>query len=237
MAFLNVISITVSLVKNCPMSRSTTQHLTCPCGEEYTYSAYEYVNVAEDPRLRYIVLAGLLNVAICPICGRRAELPLPFIYSDPAYELLAYVHPQADAPEEARLLILERLRSVYKDIKTTAQMQEQNKENGNSGGRAISVTPTQAQIMPPLKVLFGLEELVDVLNAKLEPEDRMGKLAMNTQSRDAAERGQFLDITRKLATEMDCCIEVEDLPDEYTVWLYGSRKGISALMRVLTPQG
>jgi hypothetical protein len=65
----------------------------------------------------------------------------------------------------------------------------------------------------------------------------MGKLALNTQSRNEAERNQFFVITRKLATEMGCCIEVEDLPDEYTVWLYGSRRQIGALMRALTPRG
>ena len=72
-----------------------------------------------------------------------------------------------------------------------------------------------------------------MINAELEPEDRMGKLALNTQSRNEAERNQFLVITRKMATEMECCIDVEDLPDEYTVWLYGSRRQIGALMRVL----
>jgi len=56
-------------------------------------------------------------------------------------------------------------------------------------------------------------------------------------SRNEAERGQFLDITRKLATEMAFNIEVEDQPDEYTVWLYGSRRSIGALMRELAPRG
>ncbi len=60
---------------------------------------------------------------------------------------------------------------------------------------------------------------------------------MNTQSRNEAERGQFLDIARKLAREMQCNIEVEDLPDEYTVWIYGSRRQIGALMRELAPRG
>ena len=34
-----------------------------------------------------------------------------------------------------------------------------------------------------------------------------------------------------------CLVEVEDLPDEYTVWLFGSRRQIGALMRELAPRG
>ena len=210
------------------MSRSTTQSFTCPCGQVFSYQSYEYVNVVADPPLRYMVLAGLLNVVICPFCGRRAEMPIPFLYSDPAYKLLAYVHPNPDMPEEARLLILEQLRATYRHI-----VSSQDKDPAKSGGLAVLLSADEARSMPSLKVLFGLDQLVDVINAELEPEERMGKLALNTQSRDEAERNQFLMITRKLAAEMGCCLDIEDLPDEYTLWLYGARRQIAALMRVL----
>ncbi len=182
--------------------------------------------------MRYIVLAGLLNVSTCPACGRRAAISCPFIYSDPTYNLLAYVHPRSDAPEEARMMILERLRSVYIDA---ASMQEQQKD-GN-GGHTVSITPREAKEMPPLQVVFGLDQLTALINGVLPIEERLGRLALSTQSRDEAERGQFLHITRKLASEMDCNVEVEDMPDEYTVWLYGARRRIGALMRELTPGG
>src|SRR2546421_4354121 len=108
-----------------PMSRSTSHTFPCPCGEVCSSTIYDYVNVMKDPPLRYVVLAGLLNVATCPVCGRRAAVAHPFIYSDPAYNLLAYVHPRSDAPEEARLLILEKLRSAYDGI---AIVQEQRQD-------------------------------------------------------------------------------------------------------------
>src|SRR5712691_7591434 len=98
------------------ISRPTSYILTCPCGEVFSSTIYEYVNVAQEPQLQYIVLAGLLNVSTCPVCGRRTAIARPFIYSDPLHNLLAYVHPRADAPEEARLLILEKLRAVYVNI-------------------------------------------------------------------------------------------------------------------------
>src|SRR5207302_3297003 len=100
------------------MSRSTTYTFTCPCGRVFDSPIYEYVNTAHDPQLRYAVLAGLLNVVTCPFCGRRAAQSHPFIYSDPAHSLLAYVHPSADVPEEGRQVILEKLRMVYMDADT-----------------------------------------------------------------------------------------------------------------------
>ncbi|GAC1366707.1 MAG: hypothetical protein NVS2B12_17880 [Ktedonobacteraceae bacterium] len=218
------------------MSRSTTHTFTCPCGQVFTAEAYEYVNVADDPQLRYVVLTGLLNVATCPNCGRRAAVATPFIYSDPAHALLAYVHPRSDAPEDARMMILEKLRSVYMDASKLRE-QEQAGENSNNGGSQISLSPAEAREMPPLQVVFGIDQLGELINGVLDPQEKLGRLAMNTQSRNEAERGQFHDIARKLASEMGCCIEVEDLPDEYTVWFYGSRRQIGALMRELTPRG
>lgn len=221
------------------MSRSTTHTFTCPCGQVFTGQAYEYVNAADDPQLRYVVLAGLINVATCPNCGRRATISMPFVYSDPAYNVLAYVHPRADAPEDARLMILEKLRDVY--IDATKLREQQTDEGGEAddtnGGQVVSLSSNEVKNMPPLKVIFGIEQLGEFMGGLLTPEDRLGRLALNTQSRNEAERGQFHDIARKLASEMGCCIEVEDLPDEYTVWIYGARRQVGALMRELATRG
>jgi hypothetical protein len=194
------------------MSRSTNKTLTCACGEVFQSPVYEYVNVAQEPHLQYVVLAGLLNVTTCPNCGQRGALATPFIYSDPAHHLLAYVHPRSDAPAEARHLILEQLRSVYADIEEQPGADE----------------------IPPLQVVFGLDQLYALINGSVSPEERLGRLALSTQSRNEAERNQFLLLARKLAAEMNCTIEVENQPDEYVVWLYGSRRQIGALMRELT---
>ncbi len=223
------------------MSRSTTHTFTCPCGEVFTGQIYEYVNVAQDPQLRYVVLSGLLNVSTCPNCGRRAALSQAFIYNDSAHNLLAYVHPDADAPEGARMLILEQLRSVYTNLLDGESNEKQRAGIGSNGekrekgdrGSTDSTTQTTSQDLPPLQVVFGLDQLNSLINAVLSPDERMGRLALSTQSHNEAERGQFLDITRKLASEMSCNVEVEDLPDEYTVWVYGARRQIGALMHAL----
>jgi len=223
--------------------------LTCPCGEVFSSSIYEYVNVAKDPWLQYTVLAGLLNVSTCPSCNRRAAIARPLIYSDPARNLLAYVHPRADAPEEARLLILERLRTVYMDIANAKPGKsrqrvtvEQDDETPEIVERVCSRDRYSAHLepapeLPPLQVVFGLDQLSELINVCLNQDERLGKLALSTHSRNDAERGQMLDIARKLASTMACQIEVEDMPGEYTIWLYGSRRQIGVIMRELAVRG
>ncbi len=223
------------------MSRSTTYSLTCPCGNQFTSQIYEYVNTAHDPLLQYTVLTGLLNVPTCPICGRRVALARPFVYSDPAHGLLVYVHPSAEIPDEARLLIADKLQNVYTQIGT------QGLYDGSDGGstqkrssrtsRNGSGTAHKPEEALPLHVVFGLNELSELINGELSQDERLGRLALSTQSHREAERGQLLDIARKFASEMQCQVEVEDMPDEYTVWLYGSRRQIGALMRELAPRG
>ncbi len=211
------------------MSRATTYNFSCPCGEKFSSPIYDYVNVAKDPSLQYTVLAGLLNVSTCPACGRRIAHSQPFIYSDPGHGLLAFVHPRADVPEEARLLILDKLQTTYDAIVGDAGVDN----NGTTNHAVSTEAARQIAETPPLQVIFGLDQLNEVINAVLSQDERMGRLALNTFSRDEAERGQLLLIARKLAREMQCQVEVEDLPDEYTVWLFGARRQIGAIMREL----
>ena len=211
------------------MSRSTDYNFSCPCGEKFSSPIYDYVNVAKDPSLQYTVLAGLLNVSTCPACGRRIAHSQPFIYSDPGHGLLAFVHPRADVPEEARLLILDKLQTTYDAIVGDAGVDN----NGTTNHAVSTEAARQMAETPPLQVIFGLDQLNEVINAVLSQDERMGRLALNTFSRDEAERGQLLLIARKLAREMQCQVEVEDLPDEFTVWLFGARRQIGAIMREL----
>jgi len=216
------------------MSRSTSYTLTCPCGEVFDSHVYEYVNVSTDPQLLYTVLAGLLNVSVCPACGRRSAISRPFIYSDPARNLLAYVYPRNDVPEEARLMILDKLSDVYTSVVGNAG-EHSDQENGEVRDDVEGALPAgdRDQEIPPLQVVFGMDQLQSLINAVLSQQERLGRIALNTFSRDSAERGQLLHIARKLAREMQLQVEVEELSDEYTVWLFGSRRQISAIMREL----
>ena len=216
------------------MSRSTNYTLTCPCGEVFDSPVYEYVNVSTEPQLLYTVLAGLLNVSVCPACGRRSAISRPFIYSDPTHNLLAYVYPRNDVPEEARLMILDKLSDVYTSIVGNTDEHSDQENGGVHNGKEDALSPADHdQEIPPLQVVFGIDQLQNLINAVLSQQERLGRIALNTFSRDSAERGQLLHIARKLAREMQLQVEVEELSDEYTVWLFGSRRQIGAIMREL----
>ena len=116
-----------------------------------------------------------------------------------------------------------------------AGTREKVKRNGAT--EHLQTYQQQATEIPPLQVVFGLDQLNELINTTLSQDERLGRLALSTHSHNDAERGQLLTIARKLALEMGCQIEVEDLPDEYTVWLYGSRRQIGGLMRELAPRG
>ena len=131
-------------------------------------------------------------------------------------------------------MILDKLSDVYTSIVGDS---EEHSDNGNGrendSMQGAVYLSDQAQEIPPLQVVFGTDQLHVLINAVLSQEERLGRIALNTYSRDSAERGQFLHIARKLAQEMQCQIEVEDLTDEFTVWMFGSRRQIGAIMREL----
>ncbi|MBX5449121.1 CpXC domain-containing protein [Thermogemmatispora sp.] len=240
-------------------SRTASYRLTCRCGHSFECQVYEYVNVARDPHLRYAVLAGRLNVVTCPACGRRAQARRPFIYSDLPNRLLAYVHPRDNVPREGRELIEAKLRDVYERVAQRrgpsepearpdsftpqgagAEGHPDEAEAPHEGELAASLAaavPGTEEEIPPLQIIFGLDQLALLINASLSQEERLGKIALRTQSRSTAQRGQMFDIARRLAREMQCIVEEEEQGETYTVWLYGPRRQIGAIMRALAPRG
>ncbi len=224
------------------MSRSIPYTFTCACGESFTTPVYESVNVTLEPQLLYTVLAGLLNVATCPNCGRRAAVARPFLYHDVARGLFAYVHPRADLPEERRTQLLAQLRRAYSiAVEESARLQEPPPARDADAGvdaafDAEFQDDEQPDNTPPLRVIFGVDQLCALVNTLLSPEERLGKLALSSKSQRSEERQRLLAIAQEMARQMDCQVEVDDEPGEYTVWLYGSRRAIGAIMRELAPR-
>lgn len=228
------------------MARSIAYNFTCACGTNFTTTVYEAVNVTLEPQLLYTVLAGLLNVATCPDCGRRAAIARPFLYHDVARGLFAYVHPRADLPEEQRERLLQQLRRAY-SVAVEQSVLIQNQEG--AGFPVVNVEETEDDMglemldtaeaendAPPLQVIFGVEQLCSLINSLLSPEERLGKLALSSKSRQEGERQRLFTIASEMARQMDCQVEVDDEPGEYTVWLYGPRRAIAAMMRELAPR-
>ncbi len=222
------------------MPRSSTMTYTCECGATFTATMYQTVNVTLEPQLLYRLLAGSLNVAVCPNCGRRIESDLPFIYHDMRRGLFAYAHPNADASDEEREMLLERLRQVYDEAVDTSERilaEERASERPQpiprltvrrrSPGEDLS-----AQLepnAPPMQVIFGREQLVALVDSLLEPEERLGRVALSARGAGPQERERVLSIAERLASQFGLQVETEGQASDFTVWVYGPRERVSAL--------
>lgn len=221
--------------------RSTQVLMTCECGTSFESTLYSTVNVTLEPDLLYRVLAGTLNVGVCPNCGRRIEANQPFFYHDMRRGLFAYVHPDADTDEEEREELLKRLRRVYTQAveASTRLVPPRRSLPSDSQPRVRRRTPGEdlsAQLepeAPPMQVIFGHEQLVALVESLLEPEERLGRVALNTSSTRAAERERVTAIARKMAGELHCLVDIEDTPSEYTAWIYGPRSAIAVISRAV----
>ncbi|HEX8998124.1 MAG TPA: CpXC domain-containing protein [Ktedonobacterales bacterium] len=222
------------------MPRSSMMTYTCECGTTFAGTMYQTVNVTLEPQLLYRLLAGSLNVAMCPNCGRKIESDLPFIYHDMRRGLFAYAHPNADASEEERDRLLERLRQVYDEAVDTSERilaEERASERAQPTPRLTVRRRTPGEDLsaqlepnaPPMQVIFGREQLVALVDSLLEPEERLGRVALSARGAGAQERERVISIAERLASQLDLQVETEGQGSDFTVWLYGPRDRIGAL--------
>ena len=225
--------------------RFTIRTFQCPCGESFDASIYSTVNVTMEPELLYRLLAGTLNVAICPNCGRKAASAQPFIYHDMARGLFAYVHPDADLPDDEREELLEQLRSVYDQAVAESERLTQPPA-GSGSGRHGAVEPRVRRHLPhedalkrlspdapPMQVIFGVDDLTALVESLLDADEKLGRVTLSTKASGEAERRRLLSVATRLAGQAHCLVEVEDLPGEYTVQIYGSRARIRQISDAL----
>jgi hypothetical protein len=201
---------------------------------------YQTVNVTLEPQLLYRLLAGSLNVAACPNCGRKIESDLPFIYHDMGRGLFAYAHPNAEASAEEREQLLERLRQVYDEAVGASERIMAQERASEAAERAPRLTVRRrspgedlsAQLepnTPPMQVIFGREQLVALVDSLLEPEERLGRVALSARGAGAEERERVVSIAERLASQFDLLVETEGIGSDFTVWVYGSREQVEAL--------
>ncbi len=223
------------------MPRSSELTFACPCGTEFTATIYQAVNITLEPELLYRLLAGSLNVATCPNCGRRAASAQPFVYHDMKRSLFAYVLPSADVSDEERDAILERLRQVYtfavEESERITHRRERTAERPKPAvRRRRPYDDLRSKIepdAPPMQVIFGVDRLVTLVESLLEPEEKLGKVALTARKADTPGRERMLRIVQQMAGQMGCFVEAEEEAGEYTVWLYGPRQRVAAMVRAL----
>jgi hypothetical protein len=222
------------------MPRSSEVKLTCPCGTEFQGVLHSAVNVTLEPLLLYELLAGTLNTAVCPNCGRRVAPAQAFIYHDIRRGIFAYVHSSEQAAEEEREQLLATLRRNYALAVEEAERlvpPRQSKVQGTQPRvRRRSPAEDLARIdpdTPPLHIIFGTGNLITLVDSLLEPEERLGRVALSTRSQVLADRARLLSVAQRLARELECLVEVEDGPQEYVVCVYGPRSRTDALAKML----
>jgi hypothetical protein len=129
------------------MSTFNEIDITCEeCGEDFRGTVWTAVHAGEDPELKDLLLGGELNIVMCPSCSHTAFQNGFLLYQEPALELVAYVHPEHLKAEE------DNLRAFM--IQGFSEAQEATDEK-----HRLTYDPV---------LLFGLDSLVDLLNAEEE---------------------------------------------------------------------
>ena len=221
-----------------PETRASMLSVTCDCGETFSSVVYHAVNVTLEPELLYQLLADSLNVAVCPICGRRARSATPFVYHDMARGLFAYVSPDANLPDEQRQELLENLRAVYSRAVEVAERLTPGADTSAAAraGRGDQLAPGIPEPdAPPMQVIFGVEQLRALVDSLLEPDQRLGKVTLTAPGSATAQRDRIHAIAQRLAREAGCLTETIDRGDEYAITIYGPRSRVGVIARALRP--
>ena len=83
-----------------------------------------------------------------------------------------------------------------------------------------------------MQVIFGMENLIALVDSLLEPGERLGRAALSAREAEPAARDRILALAGALAERLDLQIETEGVGRDLTVWLYGPRSRVSLLSQV-----
>ena len=106
-----------------PMLPPQPVSLTCPnCRTTYQAQVFQLIDVGQAPELKQALLAGQINVAICPNCGAGGMLATPMVYHDPAKQFFfALFPPELKAtPQEQEHFIGTLTQFVMRDLPADA---------------------------------------------------------------------------------------------------------------------
>jgi hypothetical protein len=116
--------------------------VTCPCGATLSASLAKSINAGRTPSIRDKIIRGEFHQTVCPTCGRRAAVELPFFYTDLSRHAIYSVRPRSERYEFRR----------YSEKLTYAA--------GAVPADLASSDPRQ------LRVIYGLDELREKLIAQ-----------------------------------------------------------------------
>lgn len=140
--------------------------LGCACGRHFRRPLYHALDAAEQPGLRYALLAGVLNAVQCPACERTAVVGLPFLYGDEARGHLFQVYPDGEGPDGP------------------------GESDGGGGVRMIAGgrDPRAAEGARGPAVMAGVAPLLGLIEAGLGEDEQPGSLVFDVRPGIASER-------------------------------------------------
>jgi hypothetical protein len=221
--------------------RSEAIAYLCDCGQRYQATVHHAVNITLEPQRLYELLSGRLNVATCPNCGRKVTSEMPFLYHDMKRGLFAYIHPDAALADDDREALLAQLRQVYTlAVRQSGELRPAPPSDAGRHAGAHDATEALARVRepqaPPMQVIFGVPQLVTLVNSLLEPEERLGQIALNSTSADPKTRARFLSVAQALADQMSCLVDATETAESLQAVIYGPRGRIAQFVAALRAQ-
>ena len=86
------------------MSINASQTIKCPkCGEISEMTVWQSITVSDSADLKKDLLAGKVNMFVCPSCSHKALIPTPLLYRDEERSLIISFSPCDDAKKKDEL--------------------------------------------------------------------------------------------------------------------------------------
>lgn len=122
----------------------------CPAGcEKFSADVWSLIRADTHPELKEALVAGELNLLLCPDCGRPFYAETTVVYIDPAAEIFAFIFPPSFLAEKEKWVT--RMQEDYQVLR-----------HGLAEQLKIDYEPM---------IFFGFEELQKLIESDLEITD------------------------------------------------------------------
>jgi hypothetical protein len=90
----------------------------CPhCGEGFDADFWTVVRGDRDQDVKELILSGEFDLLVCPHCEEMVQHEEPFLYIDPARDILAFVMPESYEAEKEKWIA--RMQADYEPVRAS----------------------------------------------------------------------------------------------------------------------
>ena len=92
--------------------------IECPhCGESFDADFWTVVRGDRDHDVKELILSGEFDLLVCPHCEEMVQHEEPFLYIDPAKDILAFVMPESYEAEKDKWIA--RMQADYEPVRAS----------------------------------------------------------------------------------------------------------------------